>query len=69
MAFRCPHARQVVGMDILTCQKMMQEGKVYRTPADHLEIYCPYQSFCGVTRRNENTEEAKKCKILTKAGT
>lgn len=68
MAFRCTYARQVAGMDILTCQKMKQEGKAYRTPADHLEAYCPYQSYCGVTRRNENTEEAKRCKTRLAGG-
>lgn len=62
MAFVCQNAERIKEIDFLVCEKMKKEGKTYKTVAEYTQIYCPFQFYCGKTRRNENTDDARNCK-------
>lgn len=66
MKTRCQYAKRIVGIDFLVCQK--EDTKGFSGVKDYLKAYCPFQEFCGLTKKMENTELSKKCTKTTNRG-
>lgn len=56
----CPYAVRN-NLPFLMCKLLMKEGVDYAKADSGGKAFCAYQHFCPRTKRNENTENARKC--------
>lgn len=60
----CPFGKRIKQHNFLLCGKMMDEQTNYGQKENALQAYCIHQHHCTVTRKQENTPEARTCKMI-----
>ena len=57
----CPYSIRMKQHSMLLCKRSMKEGVNYTLKENVWPAVCVEQFYCHITKRMENTQEAKKC--------
>ena len=59
----CPYQYRKAGVRLLLCKGIMKRLGIQETASvvQLAQAYCAHQKFCPVSRRVENTEQARGC--------
>lgn len=61
MAYICPFATRMVQHRYIMCKALMKEGVNYADIMNASKVFCPYQYYCRMTGRTENTDRGQDC--------
>lgn len=64
MAYACPYAARMRQYRYIMCKAEMKEAVDYTQIVNASKTFCPYQYFCRITGKTENTDRAKDCYAL-----
>lgn len=67
MNYVCPFQKRVKQLKPLVCKILCERQSIAEnaSPLEYAKCYCAYQHYCPSTRQSENTENAKKCLLIS----
>lgn len=61
MAYVCPFATRLRQHRYILCKALMKESVDYTQIINASKVFCPYQYYCRISGKTENTDRAKQC--------
>ncbi len=64
MNYCCPNATRMRQYRYIMCKAEMKSGVDYTQLINANKTFCPFQYYCRISGKTENTDRAKECYAL-----